>query len=312
MDRDRLSQQKQHEASAQVPAEDTLSDVEPCAFCGYDLRGLARGGRCPECGAVIPLNRLFTLARFGGEAWLRRAERGVRLWCIALIGFLSVPALALWAAAAINFQGTGASIAWYVVAGMLLSGFGLAVCVAAFGLWGLSARHPVIDRTEPAISARRVVRVAVCWAVVAAMMGIIQFGSPSSSAWADAVVLSLPFAGAIALPALAWRVAQLCQLAGDKESATRARSVLVVFALACVLEVPAVLIASMEPVMAAAVVLIGLVILGSCFVLFLVPAFLVKHVRAALAELASESEAADSGRATEGIDDVRPQSTRRT
>jgi hypothetical protein len=25
----------------------------PCGMCGYNLRGLARGGRCPECGTGV-------------------------------------------------------------------------------------------------------------------------------------------------------------------------------------------------------------------------------------------------------------------
>ena len=37
-------------APAEAPAELTT----PCRGCGYDLRGLPSGGRCPECGTKIP------------------------------------------------------------------------------------------------------------------------------------------------------------------------------------------------------------------------------------------------------------------
>jgi uncharacterized repeat protein (TIGR04138 family) len=36
---------------------DNLPDInedEPCPWCGYNLRGLREGGRCPECGKPIP------------------------------------------------------------------------------------------------------------------------------------------------------------------------------------------------------------------------------------------------------------------
>lgn len=36
-----------------APADPTLFSDIPCAFCGYDLRGLPPAGQCPECGGSI-------------------------------------------------------------------------------------------------------------------------------------------------------------------------------------------------------------------------------------------------------------------
>lgn len=37
-----------------APAEAAEELAAPCRSCGYDLRGLPSGGRCPECGSTIP------------------------------------------------------------------------------------------------------------------------------------------------------------------------------------------------------------------------------------------------------------------
>lgn len=37
-----------------LPPPRSMNVNRPCAACGYDLRGLKVGGRCPECGEEIP------------------------------------------------------------------------------------------------------------------------------------------------------------------------------------------------------------------------------------------------------------------
>lgn len=44
-------------AMVTIPRRVAADVAHPCARCGYDLRGLPSGGRCPECSAAIPKRR---------------------------------------------------------------------------------------------------------------------------------------------------------------------------------------------------------------------------------------------------------------
>jgi hypothetical protein len=50
----------------------------PCRDCGYNLRGLLTGGRCPECSLPIGDSTRGDGIEFASPAWLRRLERGAR------------------------------------------------------------------------------------------------------------------------------------------------------------------------------------------------------------------------------------------
>jgi len=98
--------------------ETVLITDRECAECGYNLRGLKVGGRCPECGSAIerPLAKDDPLARmpwrvirvFLAGAWIAVAAILIALTAVWLVHFeviswqyvsLGVPALAaLWVA----------------------------------------------------------------------------------------------------------------------------------------------------------------------------------------------------------------------
>lgn len=78
----------------------------PCVQCGYDLRGLALGNRCPECGTpvVVSHSGVFADAYVAGRPeWLRRLASGARmggrvhplLTTVAVVGPLLGATLAL-------------------------------------------------------------------------------------------------------------------------------------------------------------------------------------------------------------------------
>lgn len=67
------------------------SDI-PCRKCGYNLRGLNVGGRCPECGSPVGLSVQGDLLRFADPNWLMTLRKGVNL---ILIGVLVAVIVAL-------------------------------------------------------------------------------------------------------------------------------------------------------------------------------------------------------------------------
>jgi len=82
--------------------------LEECPSCGYDLRGLAQGTRCPECGADT--SRLSVAGpRLGRESPLGAAPRGYL--SIVLLGFLVCglggAAREAWSMIVVFGQGTG-------------------------------------------------------------------------------------------------------------------------------------------------------------------------------------------------------------
>lgn len=74
-----------------VDAEQRLAMDVPCMGCGYNLRSLAAGGLCPECGKPIPpsLELFARRLSFGDPAWLLEVCRGLT-WLLVALGILVV------------------------------------------------------------------------------------------------------------------------------------------------------------------------------------------------------------------------------
>ncbi len=66
------------------PAEPLTRDT-PCIHCGYNLRGLAAGGMCPECGHAIEESLRGELLRFANPDWLRRVRLGITVQLVGIV-----------------------------------------------------------------------------------------------------------------------------------------------------------------------------------------------------------------------------------
>lgn len=60
----------------------------PCEYCGYNLRGLRWGGRCPECGAPIRYRRTVNTLAFDEMPLplIRRFRLSCRITTVAMVG----------------------------------------------------------------------------------------------------------------------------------------------------------------------------------------------------------------------------------
>lgn len=56
----------------------------PCKQCGYNLRGLAQRGQCPECAADVALSLRGDFLRFCSPEWLARVTWGVTIMLVII------------------------------------------------------------------------------------------------------------------------------------------------------------------------------------------------------------------------------------
>ena len=79
-------------ADARFDDAGTVVVDQTCRRCGYNLRGLHRDGRCPECGAPVGLSIKGDLLRFAHPDWVEELARGSRF----ILNGLSAALLAGW------------------------------------------------------------------------------------------------------------------------------------------------------------------------------------------------------------------------
>lgn len=92
------------QAPAAIKA-DVVGDDLPCYRCGYNVRGLASDGRCPECAASVgeTLHRRAATTLAGGflplemsdPRWVRRLATACTLLLIAGTGLLATHVLSI-------------------------------------------------------------------------------------------------------------------------------------------------------------------------------------------------------------------------
>lgn len=149
-----------------------IQDDRPCLACGYSLKGLRAEDQCPECGRAVALSLRGNLLKYSSAEYVASLHRGVFLVQAGII------AQVLWRIG---------SIVWMAVAGAsggrrgMPVGFyasgqfvGLVVSFASvLGWWLLSSPDPAYVGSDDGSTARKVVRVTVVIAGVAALLPLI-------------------------------------------------------------------------------------------------------------------------------------------
>lgn len=101
----------------------------PCVSCGYDVRGQAIVGRCPECGMAIVESALPDRLVFCDIDWLRKVVLG-----LAMVRFSVVAVAAIFAAfivaISLNYLPTDEMMRWVGLACLII-----AVAGPAVGVW---------------------------------------------------------------------------------------------------------------------------------------------------------------------------------
>lgn len=139
---------------SQTEASGVIESDLPCRSCGYNLRGLFDGGRCPECDTPIDRSMRGDLLRYSDPRWVRTIARGLRIINIAVVlGLISIIGLAILA--------RSLGLTWLIPTTVLTVG-----AVMTIGVWLATEREPAAAENERLFSTRRVLRVLVVAAIV--------------------------------------------------------------------------------------------------------------------------------------------------
>ena len=141
------------EAQTSGPADagEVLNSDVGCIGCGYNLRGLPPGGRCPECGASVEESLQGHCLWFANKNWLRKLRWAMLLGVsAAMLSFL----LGLVMSVAPNLM---ADLSTIVLASYGL--FGIAIrSISLAGIWLLTSAEPSRLAQETPVNLRTVVR----------------------------------------------------------------------------------------------------------------------------------------------------------
>lgn len=134
-----------------------INSDTPCVGCGYNLFGLDRNGRCPECGTIVADSVRGEGLAFANRKWLAEVCRGLTfLYAACLISLASVAA---------GFVGMTivslvfTSARWFTLARVLFRIILLVVPVLAIiGVFKVTAPDPGASLNESPTSLRRMAR----------------------------------------------------------------------------------------------------------------------------------------------------------
>ncbi len=168
-----------HPAGATLQS-DTVGDDVICLQCGYNIRGLPRGGRCPECGTPFQRSLQGNLLRYSSPAYLATLNRGVFL-ILAAIAAQVICTIGGWILIGLLTRRGWTDVAR--VSELLLStaSTGLSV-VSLIGWWLFSAPDPAFVGAGAGTTARKVVRTTVAAAAVLTAMVTVADTLATSSA----------------------------------------------------------------------------------------------------------------------------------
>ena len=135
-----------------------LEQDTPCRRCGYNLRGLAELGRCPECHAPVMLALLPQNLPIIDPEWIERVLRGCRLatWgvYIFLISFTVMVGVGVSISTVARNRmlfGDAIAQAWAIIGGGCL-------LISAIGLWLATQPHPSFSEFDRKLPPRRIAR----------------------------------------------------------------------------------------------------------------------------------------------------------
>ncbi len=125
-----------------------------CVVCGYNLRGIARSGACPECGALVERSFRGDELIYSSPEYVAALHKGV---FIVLAGIIAMILMTFASVGAAIFGAMVAPVPGIEIASVLAS-FVTGVVVAV-GWWMLSEPDPASREGRKGETARKIVRI---------------------------------------------------------------------------------------------------------------------------------------------------------
>ncbi|UCC31092.1 MAG: hypothetical protein JSU86_02210 [Phycisphaerales bacterium] len=193
-----------------------------CIHCGYNLRGLSPGGRCPECGTPIGQSLRGDLLSSADPEWLARIHRGQLYIAVGIVVFLAaIPAGPL-----LSLFTFVLDAPTYVLEGAKTAHSILSMLLVLLGVVALTTLDPRLSLSEQPLALRRVVRAAAFVALLVAplpeYLDFLRHLNVSVDRW---VSVTIPVAAFITLGftvvAASYYLAHLAQRIPDEDLARR-------------------------------------------------------------------------------------------
>src|SRR5262245_18227226 len=160
-----------------------------CLRCGYNLRGLGPGMRCPESGAPAAKSLLGNLLRHSDPGHVRGLARGATLIQVSIVFIaLAIAGQLAWVFAAQWLRMAPPSAPLMSLISNSAAGLGL------IGGWLYSRRDPAYSGNDPSDTSRRALRTVLWVNLVAGIVDLLAQlyaadapGGPIAAVWAAGI-----------------------------------------------------------------------------------------------------------------------------
>jgi hypothetical protein len=184
-------------AGVSVPHDAKIAHDQPCFKCGYNLRGLAISGQCPECGHLAADSLKGTLLQFASPEYLAKIHSGLSLILNAILIMIVLGLISI--VVSIGAAALGPSVAKAVQ--VIMSFVSLALSVMSFlGYLRVTEPDPMFTGEEKPDSARNVVRIAAIASIaIGAVQIILSFiATPGVAGLVTVLIMLVGIAGFVA------------------------------------------------------------------------------------------------------------------
>lgn len=141
-----------------------VPDSRPCLVCGYDLKGLASSGVCPECSSPVLRSLQGNLLRFTSLPYLKSLKQGCLIIELSFAASIILGGLGI--AMAIASTALLASRAGAIASA---GAEALAAMIGLLGWWIFTSPDPGLLGEDAGSKARKVLRIALIAAAIVAL-----------------------------------------------------------------------------------------------------------------------------------------------